>query len=77
MRSSPGSTAPGSFPATPDFGPKAARVLDLYARRFDDTALRPGEFVISADEKTSIQARIRQHHTTPAVSGQPMRVEHE
>jgi hypothetical protein len=65
------------FPRDPDFGPKAARVLDLYARRFDDTPLRPDEFVISADEKTSIQARVRKHNTAPAASGQPMRVEHE
>jgi hypothetical protein len=65
------------FPRDPDFGPKAARVLDLYARRFDDTPLRPDEFVISADEKTSIQARIRKHPTALAAPGQPMRVEHE
>jgi hypothetical protein len=65
------------FPRDPDFGPKAARVLDLYARRFDGTPLRPEEFVISADEKTSIQARIRKHPTTPPAPGQPMRVEHE
>jgi hypothetical protein len=65
------------FPRDPDFGPKAARVLDLYARRFDGTPLRPDEFVISADEKTSIQARIRKHATTPPAPGQPMRVEHE
>ena len=36
-------------------------MLDLYARRFHDTPLRPDEYVISADEKTSIQARIRKH----------------
>ena len=65
------------FPRDPDFGPKAARVLDLYARRFDNTPLRADEFVISADEKTSIQARIRKNHTAPAASRQPMRVEHE
>jgi hypothetical protein len=65
------------FPRDPDFASKAARVLDLYARRFDNTPLRGDEFVISADEKTSIQARIRKHDTTPAASGQPMRVEHE
>jgi hypothetical protein len=65
------------FPRDPDFGPKAARVLDLYARRFNGTPLRPEEFVISADEKTSIQARIRKHVTTPPAPGQPMRVEHE
>jgi hypothetical protein len=32
------------FPRDPDFGPKAARVLDLYARRFHDTPLRPDEY---------------------------------
>ena len=65
------------FPRDPDFGPKAARVLDLYARRFHDTPLRPDEYVISADEKTSIQARIRKHATTPPAPSQPTRVEAE
>jgi hypothetical protein len=65
------------FPRDPDFGLKAGRVLDLYARRFDDKPLRPDEFVLSADEKTSIQARIRKHATTPPQPGQAMRVEHE
>ena len=65
------------FPRDPDFGPKAARVLDLYARRFDDRALRPDEYVISADEKTSIQARIRKHATTPPAPSQPTRIEAE
>jgi hypothetical protein len=46
-------------------------------RRFDDTPLRSDEFVISADEKTSIQARVCKHDTTAAASGQPMRIEHE
>ena len=65
------------FPRDPDFGAKAARVLDLYARRFDDTPLRCDEFVISADEKTSIQARVRKHATTPPAPRRAMRVEHE
>jgi hypothetical protein len=52
-------------------------VLDLYARRFDGKPLRPDEYVLSADEKTSIQARIRKHDTLPPASKQPMRVEHE
>ncbi len=65
------------FPRDPDFGAKAARVLDLYSRRFGDTALQPDEFVISADEKTSIQARIRKHATTPPGPRRSMRVEHE
>ena len=65
------------FPRDPDFGAKAARVLDLYGRRFHDTPLRPDEYVISADEKTSIQARIRKYATTPPAPRQPARVEAE
>ena len=65
------------FPRDPDFGAKAARVLELYDRRFEDKPLRPDEFVLSADEKTSIQARARKHQTTPPAPGRPMRVEHE
>ncbi len=33
--------------------------------------------MISADEKTSIQARIRKHATAPPAPRQAMRVEHE
>jgi hypothetical protein len=65
------------FPRDPRFAVKATRVLDLYARRFDGKPLRHDEYVISADEKTSIQARIRKHPTTPPAPGRPMRVEHE
>ena len=65
------------FPRDPDFATKAARVLDLYARRFHDTSLRPDDYVISADEKTSIQARIRKHASTPPAPSRPTRVEAE
>ena len=65
------------FPRAPDFESKAARVLDLYARQFEGRELMPDEFVISADEKTSIQARIRCHPTVAANSHHPMLVEHE
>jgi len=65
------------FPRAPDFGPKAARVLDLYAGEWDGRPLRDDEFVISADEKTSIQARVRCHPTLPPAVGRAMRVEHE
>jgi DDE superfamily endonuclease len=65
------------FPRDPDFAAKAARVLDLYARRFDEVPLAADEFVISADEKTSIQARAREHSSTPPAAGRPVRVEHE
>jgi DDE superfamily endonuclease len=65
------------FPRDPDFATKAAVVLDLYGRRFQGRRLAPGEFVISADEKTSIQARCRCHPTLPPGVARVMRVEHE
>lgn len=65
------------FPRDSDFAAKAGRVLDLYARKFEGRQLEDGEYVISSDEKTSIQARIRCHPTSPAGPGRPMRVEHE
>lgn len=65
------------FPRDPDFEAKAGCVLDLYARQFEARDLLPDEYVISADEKTSIQARRRCHPTDPPAPGRPMRVEHE
>lgn len=65
------------FPRDSAFEPKAARVLDLYAREFEGRELKPDEFVISSDEKTSIQARIRCHSSAAANSHHPMLVEHE
>lgn len=65
------------FPRDPDFETKAGPVLDLYQRRWEGCSLRPDEYVISADEKTSLQARIRLHPTQPPAPGQTMRVEHE
>ncbi|HVM00137.1 MAG TPA: hypothetical protein VM324_12670 [Egibacteraceae bacterium] len=47
------------FPRDPQFAAKAARVLDLYQRVWDRTPLGAGDYVLSADEKTSIQARDR------------------
>ena len=64
------------FPRDPDFGPKAGRVLDLYAGEWDGHPLKD-EFVISADEKTSIGARIRCHRSIAATAHHPMLVEHE
>jgi transposase len=65
------------FPRDPRFAIKAARVLDLYARVFEGQALGDNEFVVSADEKTSIQARCRCHPTLPPGKARLMRVEHE
>lgn len=65
------------FPRDPDFEVKAGRVLDLYHGLWQGEPLGSDDYVISADEKTSIQARSRTHATEPARMGQPMRVEHE
>ena len=45
------------FPRDPQFEAKGARVLDLYHRVWNGEPLGNHDFVISADEKTSIQAR--------------------
>jgi hypothetical protein len=65
------------FPRDPDFERKAGRVLDLYAGYWEGKPLRTGDFVLSADEKTSIQARLRRRPTLPPAAARAMRVEHE
>ena len=65
------------FPRDVNFAEKAGRVLDLYQGYWQGQALGSDEFVISADEKTSIQARIRLHPSRPPKPGEPMRVEFE
>ncbi|MFJ1551156.1 IS630 family transposase [Streptomyces sp. NPDC088246] len=65
------------FIRDPDFQAKATRVLDLYAPTFDGEPLGEDEYVISSDEKTSIQARCRCHPTLPPGQARAMRVNHE
>jgi hypothetical protein len=65
------------FPRDPQFQAKAERVLDLYQGFWQGNPLDAGDFVISADEKTSIQARLRLHPTLPPQPGRAMRVEFE
>jgi len=65
------------FPRDPPFEQKAGRVLDLYQGCWQNQALGSDEYVISADEKTSLQARVRIHPTEPTQAGQSMRVEFE
>jgi hypothetical protein len=57
------------FPTDPAFLEKAGPVLDLYQGRWQGRLLHPGEFVICADEKPSIQARARLHPPLPPCSG--------
>jgi hypothetical protein len=65
------------FPRDPDFVAKAAPILDLYERIWRGKRLGPDDFVMSFDEKTSIQARRRKRPTQAAAANRPMRVEHE
>ncbi|SCL24832.1 helix-turn-helix domain-containing protein [Micromonospora inyonensis] len=64
------------FIRDPQFAVKAARVLGLYARTFDGVPLGDDEYVISSDEKTSIQARCRCHPTLAPGVARMMRVNH-
>lgn len=65
------------FPRDPDFAQKASRVLDLYQGFWNGKRLRPNDYVISADEKTSIQARNRNGLHTATAAGHCRRTEFE
>ncbi len=65
------------FPRDPDFATKAARVLDLYARHWNGSRLGEDEYVISADEKSQLQALRRRHRGQPPGPGRARRVEFE
>jgi hypothetical protein len=65
------------FPRDPEFATKAGRILDLYGHTGEGQTLTDDDFVLSTDEKTSIQARARIHPTLPTMPGAAMRVEHE
>jgi hypothetical protein len=65
------------FPRDPDFRHKAGVVLDLYQRRWQGRRLHPGDYVISADEKTQLQALLRRHPLVAPGPGRPGLVEHE
>lgn len=65
------------FPRDPRFAEKAGPILDLYAGHWEGQPLGPKDHVLSADEKTSIQARIRCHTSLPPAPGRPARVESE
>lgn len=65
------------FPRDPQFEHKAGRVLDLYQGIWDGLPLGPCDFVVSADEKTSIQARLRRHKSLGPRAGEGQKVEFE
>ena len=63
------------FSRDPDFEAKASWALDLDARKCK--ALGENDYVLSADEKTSIQARARRHPSLFVAPRRDARVEHE
>ncbi|WP_424920129.1 IS630 family transposase [Streptomyces sp. wa13] len=65
------------FIRDPNFRAKAQPVLDLYARTFKGVPLSKDEYVVSSDEKTSVQARCRCHPTLAPGRARAMRVNHE
>src|ERR1035438_9904824 len=65
------------FPRDPNFAGKAGPILDLYERVWKGAALGADDYVLSADEKTSIQARRRKQPTLPPAPNRPTRLEHE
>jgi hypothetical protein len=65
------------FPRDPNFLERAGPILDLYAGRWEGKLLEPGDMVISADAKRSIQARKRIHPGAPPAPGRGQLVEHE
>jgi hypothetical protein len=65
------------YPRDPRFAVKAAPILDLYAGTWQGKPLGRADCIISADEKTSIQARVRCHPTMGPAPGRRRRVEFE
>jgi hypothetical protein len=65
------------FPRDPHFAAKAGPILDLYAGLWQGEPLGPKDHLLSADEKTSIQARRRCHPSLPAAPRRPAYIENE
>ena len=65
------------FPRDPLFAEKAGRVLDLYAGYWEGKQLGLKDYVLSSDEKTSIQARQRRHAEQPPGRCRQRRIETE
>ena len=65
------------FPRDPLFAEKAGPILDLYAGTWNGEPLGPRDFVLSVDEKTSIQARKRIHDEMPPAPQRTRRMESE
>ena len=65
------------YPRDPRFSEKATPIIDLYAGSWEGKPLGPNDRIISSDEKTSIQARIRCHSSQGPAPGMKRRLEFE
>jgi hypothetical protein len=65
------------FPRDPHFAEKAGPILDLYAGTWQGQPLGPKDHILSADEKTSIQARLRCHPCLHPAPRRPAYIENE
>jgi transposase len=65
------------FPRDPDFAVKAGHALDLYDRLWEGQPLGADEYVISADEKSQLQALRRRHPDLPPAPERIRRQEFE
>ena len=65
------------FPRDPHCVAKAGPILALYAGRWQGEPLGPKDHILSADEKTSIQARRRCHPSLPPAPGRAASIENE
>lgn len=65
------------FPRDPHFVEKAEPILELYAGYWHDQPLSSQDYILSADEKTRIQARRRGHLRLAPKLGRVSRIEHE
>jgi DDE superfamily endonuclease len=65
------------FPRDPHFADKAGPILDLYAGMWQGEPRGPKDHILSADEKTSIQARHRCHPSLPPAPGRAAYIENE
>jgi hypothetical protein len=65
------------FPRGDDFVARARVIVELYAGWWEGQPLGSADYVLCADEKTSIQARVRLQATQPPQAGQALRYEHE
>ena len=65
------------FPRDPHFAEKAGPILDLYGGQWQGQCLGPKDHVLSADEKTSIQVRIRCPPSLAPAPGRPAYIEYE